>query len=137
MSLSCLASRVLPPPPDKTTFSFFFGCKCKSIVVDGCKKTQVLFDTAMASCEVVNCQRMQIQCREKVAAVAIDKTDGIIVFLPASSLDTEIVASKSSEMNVSWPDANGDLLEKPIPEQYKHRIQGTSVTAEVSDLYTH
>ena len=74
---------------------YIYGCmgatidirgKCKSIVVDGCKKTKVLFDTAMASCEVINCQRMQIQCREKVAAVAIDKTDGIIVFLPVSSL---------------------------------------------------
>jgi hypothetical protein len=40
----------------------------------------------MASCEVINCQRMQIQCREKVSAVAIDKTDGIIVFLPTTSL---------------------------------------------------
>lgn len=74
---------------------YIYGCigatidikgKCKSIVVDGCKKTKVLFDTAMASCEVINCSRMQIQCRQKVAAVAIDKTDGIIVFLPASSL---------------------------------------------------
>ena len=131
---------------DKKESVYIYGCvgatisimgKCKSIVVDGCKKTKVLFDTAMASCEVVNCQRMQIQCREKVAAVAIDKTDGIIVFLPTSSLDTEIVASKSSEMNLSWPDANGDLIEKPIPEQYKHRVKGNGVTAEISDLYTH
>ena len=131
---------------DKKESVYIYGCvgasisitgKCKSIVVDGCKKTKVLFDTAMASCEVVNCQRMQIQCREKVAAVAIDKTDGIIVFLPTTSLDTEIVASKSSEMNLSWPDANGDLIEKPIPEQYKHRVKGNGVTAEISDLYTH
>mmetsp|Transcript_31900 Transcript_31900/g.30412 ORF Transcript_31900/g.30412 Transcript_31900/m.30412 type:complete len:459 (+) Transcript_31900:102-1478(+) len=111
--------------------------KCKSIVVDGCKKTKVLFETAMASCEVINCQRMQIQCREKVSAVAIDKTDGIIVFLPTTSLDTEIVASKSSEMNLSWPDEKGDMIERPIPEQFKHHIQGLTVTAEVSDLYTH
>ena len=177
---------------------YIYGCmgatidikgKCKSIVVDGCKKTKVLFDTAMASCEVINCQRMQIQCREKVAAVAIDKTDGIIVFLPVSSLgkmlvlthsqttsfnpllhnkhssaaprfaqyfrlhstinsahpfsptpslaDTEIVASKSSEMNLSWPDEKGEMVERPIPEQYKHHIKGMTVTAEVSDLYTH
>ena len=45
---------------------YIFGCvgatievvgKCKSIVVDGCKKTQVYFDAVMASCEVVNCTR--------------------------------------------------------------------------------
>ena len=54
-----------------------------------------------------------------------------------SYADTEIVASKSSEMNLSWPDKNGDMMERPIPEQYKHHIKGLTVTAEVSDLYTH
>lgn len=131
---------------DKKETVYILGCvgatiaikgKCKSIVVDGCKKTKVIFQSAMASCEVVNCQRMQIVCEESVAAVAIDKTDGIVVTLPRSSLDTEVVASKSSEMNLSWPDENGDMVEKPIPEQYVHRIQGMSVTAQVSDLYTH
>jgi adenylyl cyclase-associated protein len=131
---------------DKKETVYILGCvgatisikgKCKSIVVDSCKKTKVIFQAAMASCEVVNCQRMQIVCEETVAAVAIDKTDGIVVTLPRSSLNTEVVASKSSEMNLSWPDENGDMVEKPIPEQYVHRIQGMSVTANVSDLYSH
>jgi len=124
--------------------SYHLGCvganinivgKCKSIVVDGCKKTNVTFQVAMASCEVVNCQRMNIICLDTVSAVAIDKTDGIVVTLPRSSLTTEIVASKSSEMNVSWPDENGDMIERPIPEQYVHRIKGLTITANVSDLY--
>jgi len=131
---------------DKKETVYILGCvgatisikgKCKSIVVDGCKRTRVTFQSAMASCEVVNCQRMNIVCEESVAAVAIDKTDGIVVTLPRSSLNTEVVASKSSEMNLSWPDENGDMVEKPIPEQYVHRIKGMSVTADVSDLYTH
>lgn len=125
---------------------YIYGCagatidvkgKCKSITVDSCKKVNVLFDIAMASCEVVNSQRMNITCRDKVASVAIDKTDGIVVTLPTTSLDTKIVASKSSEMNVSWPDANGDMIERPIPEQYVHQVNAKKdgVTAEVSDLY--
>ena len=131
---------------DKKETVYILGCvgatinitgKCKSIVVDSCKRTKVMFQSAMASCEVVNCQRVQIVCGETVAAVAIDKTDGIVVTLPRSSLNTEVVASKSSEMNLSWPDENGEMVEKPIPEQYVHRIQGMSVTANVSDLYTH
>lgn len=111
--------------------------KCKSVIADTCKKTKVVFDNVMASCEVVNCQRMHIQCMEKVSSVAIDKTDGIIVQLPLSSLDSTIVASKSSEMNIQWPDTNGDIIERPIPEQYVHRIKDMSITAEVSDLYGH
>ncbi|KAJ1393286.1 adenylate cyclase associated N terminal-domain-containing protein [Ochromonadaceae sp. CCMP2298] len=129
---------------DKKETVYIFGCvgasinitgKCKSIVVDGCKKTTVTFSAAMASCEVVNCQRVYINCTETVASVAIDKTDGIVVTLPRSSLDTEVVASKSSEMNLSWPDESGDMVERPIPEQYVHKIKGMSVTADVSDLY--
>lgn len=127
---------------------YIFGCvgatiningKCKSIVADSCKKTKVLFDNAFASCEVVNCQRMQVQCRVAVGSVAIDKTDGIIVFLPETSLDSKIVASKSSEMNLSWPDETGNMVERPIPEQYVHQITASrnAITADVSELYTH
>jgi adenylyl cyclase-associated protein len=74
---------------DKKETVYVFGCvgatinikgKCKSIVVDGCKKTAVHFDAAMASCEIVNSQRMQITVRDFVAAVAIDKTDGMPFF---------------------------------------------------------
>ena len=86
---------------------------------------------------MVNSTRIQIYCREKVASVAIDKTDGIVVNLPLTSLDTTVVASKSSEMNISWPDENGDIVERPIPEQYVHKINGLSITADVSDLYGH
>lgn len=129
---------------DKKETVYILGCiganiningKCKSIIVDNCKKTNVTFNAIMASCEIVNCQRINIICTETVSAVAIDKTDGIVVTLPKTSLTTEIVASKSSEMNVSWPDENGDMIERPIPEQYVHRISGLSITANVSDLY--
>lgn len=131
---------------DKKETVYIFGCvgatiniqgKCKSIIIDNCKKTHVSFDAAMASFEVVNCQRVNVTCREMVPAVAIDKTDGIVVFLPATSLTTEIVASKSSEMNLQWNDDQGELVERPIPEQYVHRINGLSITANVSDLYGH
>jgi adenylyl cyclase-associated protein len=131
---------------DKKETVYILGCiganvtvsgKCKSIILDSCKKTQVHFDACFASCEVVNSQRVQLYCREKVTSVAIDKTDGIIVHLPATSLDSEVVASKSSEMNLSWIGPDGEPVEKPIPEQYVHRIDAKgNVTADVSDLYS-
>lgn len=130
---------------DKKETVYVLGCigahvnvigKCKSIILDSCKKTQLHFDAAFASCEVVNSQRVQLYCREKVTSVAVDKTDGIIVHLPPTSLDTEVVASKSSEMNLSWMGPDGENIEKPIPEQYVHRISAEgNVTADVSDLY--
>lgn len=134
---------------DKKETVYVLGCigatitvsgKCKGIILDGCKKTKLFFDNAMASVEVVNCQRIQVTCNETVPSVAIDKTDGIVVHLPESSLNTTIVASKSSEMNVSFPNPDKSsadaILEKPIPEQYIHTVVGDKVTAEVSELYS-
>ena len=125
---------------------YIYGCigatidvkgKCKSIVLDNCKKTNVNFDEVFSTFETVNSSRIKILCREKCSAAAIDKTDGIVITLPATSMDTPITASKSSEMNVQFPGPDGDLVEKPIPEQYIHRIVDGQVTADVSDLYTH
>lgn len=54
---------------EKKQSVYIFGCiganitvtgKCKSIVLDGCKKTQLTFDTAFASVEIVNSQRVQV-----------------------------------------------------------------------------
>lgn len=138
------AGQVTVQIADKKETVYVYGCvganinvigKCKSIIIDGCKKTQLHFDAAFASLETVNSQRIQVYCREKVPSVAIDKTDGIVVHLPSTSLDTEVTASKSSEMNLSFPGPDGEPMEKPIPEQYIHRINGTSVTADVTDLY--
>jgi adenylyl cyclase-associated protein len=46
----------------------------------------------------------------KVPTISIDKTDGCQMYLSAESLDVEIISSKSSEMNVLFPDKNGDYV---------------------------
>ena len=35
--------------------------KVNNIVVDGCKKTAVVFDNVVSSCEFINCQSVQMQ----------------------------------------------------------------------------
>lgn len=131
---------------DKKESVYILGCinaiirvngKCNGIIIDTCKKTKVNFENVIASCEIVNSQRIHVTCSDKVSSIAIDKTDGIIITLPQTSMDTEILTAKSSEMNVQWYDPAGELIERPIPEQYVHRIVGTTITAQVSDLYAH
>jgi len=46
----------------------------------------------------------------KVPTISIDKTDGCQVYLSLDSLDVEVVTSKSSEMNILIPAANGDYV---------------------------
>lgn len=42
--------------------------------------------------------------------ITIDKTDGCQMYLSKDSMDVEIVSSKSSEMNVLIPKANGEYV---------------------------
>ncbi|KAE8885344.1 hypothetical protein PF005_g10005 [Phytophthora fragariae] len=128
---------------------YIFGCegatillegKAKNIVFDSCKKTKLIFDNAVSSIEIVNCKGVQVQCKGVVPSVAIDKTDGCLVYISWEGREVQFVTSKSSEMNVAFPEGAGsdDYVEKPIPEQFMHKIMGDlTISSDVSDLYSH
>ncbi|KAI9983338.1 hypothetical protein PInf_007298 [Phytophthora infestans] len=123
---------------------YIFGCegatillegKAKNIVFDSCKKTKLIFDNAVSSIEVVNCKSVQ----GVVPSVAIDKTDGCLVYISWEGREVQFVTSKSSEMNVAFPQGAGsdDYAEKPIPEQVVHKIMDNlTISSDVSALYS-
>eukprot|EP00970_Alexandrium_tamarense_P013255 scaffold3296_cov280-Alexandrium_tamarense.AAC.3 len=80
--------------------------------------------------------KQQVQATNVCPSFSIDKTDGCVVHLTNEAVgQSSFVTSKSSEMNVSWPDDQGEIKEAPIPEQFQHKIVKGSVTSQVSDLY--
>lgn len=111
--------------------------KLKGVVLDSCKKTNLIFESAISSCEVVNSKSVQIQSTGVCPSFSIDKTDGCLIYLSEEAVSvSSFVTSKSTEMNVSWKDEkSGEQKEAPIPEQFIHRLKNGAVTSEVSDLY--
>lgn len=93
--------------------------KVSSITVDSCSKVSVVCDTLVSFAEIVNSQRTQIQVMGKVPTIQIDKSDGVQIYLSKDSLDCEVFSAKSSEMNISVPQADGEFLEHPVPEQFR------------------
>ena len=84
----------------------------------------------MASVEVVNSKSLQLQVTGKSPTVNVDKTDGFHLFLSKDGLDTELLSSKSSEINVSWPQGE-DWEEKPVPEQFITKIKDGKMITEI------
>lgn len=127
---------------------YIFGCvnatiilegKAKSIVLDNSRNTKLIFDNAVSSIEIVNCKKVQVQCKGRVPSVAIDKTDGCLVYVSYEGKSTQFVTSKSSEMNVAFPESatSDEYKEVPIPEQFVHKIMDNDkISSEVSDLYS-
>lgn len=50
------------------------------------------------------------QVLANVPTISIDKTDGCQMYLCETSMNVEIISSKSSEMNVLIPKGNGDYV---------------------------
>ncbi|KAG1680065.1 Adenylyl cyclase-associated protein 2 [Nymphon striatum] len=72
--------------------------------------TAILFDNIVACMEFINCQSVKAQVTGSVPTVSVDKTDGFQMYMSPQSMNCEIITSKSSEMNVSYPQPNGDYL---------------------------
>jgi len=103
--------------------TFSIKGKCINIVMDSCKKSAVVFESVVLSCEFINCKSVQMQVTQTCPTISVDLTDGCQIFLSEASLGVEVFTAKSSEMNVMIPTGE-EFMEQPIPEQFKTSIVG-------------
>ena len=83
--------------------------------------TAAIFSDVLATCELVNCRSVQVQCLGSVPTVSIDKVDGCQVFLGEKSFGAAVLTAKSSEVNVVCvpnEGADDEPQETPVPEQF-------------------
>jgi len=106
--------------------------KCNNIILDSCKKSAVVFDSVVSSCEFINCQSIQMQVLGSVPTISVDKTDGCQMYLSKDSVNAEIVTAKSSEMNVMIP-VDDDFVEQPIPEQFKTVVKNGKLSTAATE----
>lgn len=109
--------------------------KFKSLALDKCTNCSVVYDTLISSAEMVNCKKIKLQVKGICPVFTVDKTVNLLVWLSEESKEiSTFTTSLSSEMNVCFPDGD-DVKELPIPEQFVHKLTGSSLSSEVSDLY--
>ncbi|CAF1497229.1 unnamed protein product [Didymodactylos carnosus] len=96
--------------------------KVNSIVLDSCTKVGLQFESAVSLVEFINCKSMKLQVLDVVPTIQIEKTDGCHIYLSKTSLKTEFISSKSSEMTVNVPHGDGEYREFPLPEQFKTKL---------------
>jgi adenylyl cyclase-associated protein len=98
--------------------------KVNSIILDQCTKVGLQFSSVVSLVEFINCRSMKAQVLDHVPTIQIEKTDGCHIYLSKTSLDTEFITSKSSEMTINVPFGDGEYKEHPIPEQFKTHLKG-------------
>lgn len=100
--------------------------KCKSVQVDNCSKTRIVFHSVVSVFEIFNSQRVTIECQEAVPSVAVDKSAGVAIELSRAAVANPptLITSSITEMNIVVPGATDedDPIEIPMPEQYETKI---------------
>jgi len=111
--------------------------KVNVVAVDSCTKTQVVMDDVISAVEVINCRSVKFQVSGSCPTASVDKTDGCNVYLMSDQAKAvQISTSKHSDVQVTYMNGD-DSVEKPIPEQFVHTIQGDgSIQSRVSSLYS-
>ncbi|GMH45257.1 hypothetical protein BSKO_13214 [Bryopsis sp. KO-2023] len=91
--------------------------KVNAITVDSCKKLGLLFETVMASVEVVNSSAVDVQATGHIGTLAVDKCDGVKVYIPDSSTDVAISTAKSAGVLVIVTGGE-EPAESAVPDQF-------------------
>ncbi|KAF9177470.1 hypothetical protein BGZ50_008746 [Haplosporangium sp. Z 11] len=125
---------------------YIYGCKnstvqikskVTTIAVDSCTKVGLCLESLISSLDVVNSKSVQVQILGRAPTVSLDKVDSCMVYLSKECLDVEILTSKCSAVNILTPDsteegAEGDFVERPVPEQFLTKIvDGKVITTAV------
>ncbi|KAI9727322.1 MAG: hypothetical protein M1828_006941 [Chrysothrix sp. TS-e1954] len=107
--------------------------KANAIAIDNCTKFDVIVDSLVSSVEVVNSAKFQLQVLGTLPAVQLDKVDGAIVYLSKESLQTEILTSNCTSVNITLPPATeaDDSTECPVPEQFKTSVVDGKLVSEI------
>ncbi|KAF9116342.1 hypothetical protein BGX27_003335 [Mortierella sp. AM989] len=111
--------------------------KVTMVAMDSCAKTGLCVESLISSLDLVNSKSVQVQILGKAPTVSLDKTDSCMIYLSKDCLDVEILTSKCSAINILTPDsteegAEGDFVERPVPEQFLTKIvNGKVVTTAV------
>lgn len=121
--------------------AIFIDTKVKGVRVDRCKNVTLIVDSVLSGVEIMNSKKVKMQVKTSLPSIAIDKTDGIVIGLAWSARDAQIVTSKSSEMNVTFPISeaeDAEWIELPIPEQFVTKVRkDNKLFSDISDLYSH
>ncbi len=114
--------------------------KCAALQLSNCKNTVVHVEDVVGTVEVSNCQRCKVFVSGLVSSISVDKTDGILLNLSDTCVDSvSITGASSSEMNVAFS-KDGEMVECPLPEQFVHKLVEApglkpKIVSKVSSIY--
>jgi len=103
--------------------------KCKQVTISGCVDCGVQTDVVVATVELINSKKCQVQPTDKVGLIQLDGCERTSVYLSQQNIidETHVFTAKSSATLLYIPQEDGDVKELALPEQFlSDRVEGDS-----------
>ncbi|KAI9688095.1 MAG: hypothetical protein M1822_001601 [Bathelium mastoideum] len=107
--------------------------KFNAVSIDNSPGLSIIVDSVVSSVDVIRCGKFALQVLGSLPTILLDQVDGATVYLSPESLNTEILTSKCTAVNINIPPQadEDDYRECPLAEQIRSYIQNGKVVSEV------
>jgi len=106
--------------------------KFNALTINNVQNVGIVFDTAIATVEVINSKKVQLQCVGQAPTIVVDKSNQITIYASEASKETtKIITASSTAVNYVVP-VGDDTKEYNLPEQVLHLLKGGKMTSEVN-----
>ncbi|ODQ82763.1 hypothetical protein BABINDRAFT_159276 [Babjeviella inositovora NRRL Y-12698] len=107
--------------------------KVNAITVNDCSKIGLVVDSCVSGIDIIKNVKYGVQLMGVVPMINIDQSSDGSIYLNKDSLDCEVFTSQTTSLNINLPplEDDGDFVEVPVPEQFKHTFQGGKLKSEI------
>jgi adenylyl cyclase-associated protein len=111
--------------------------KANAISIDSSPKVSVIVESLVSSVDVIKCPSFAVQVIETLPTILLDQVDGATIYLSPTSLNTEVMTSKSSAVNIYLPptedakESDQDYRECSVPEQFRSFVKNGKLITEI------
>lgn len=106
--------------------------KINAVSLNACDSTSIVVDSTISGIELIKCVKFGVQVENTLPQITLDKCDGGNIYMSKESLQAELYTSCSTAVNVNYPVGDdGDFVEYPLPEQFKHSFGGGKLNSAV------
>lgn len=107
--------------------------KANAISIDNCLQCSLVIDSLVSAVDVIKSPKFEMQVLGMLPTIMLDQVDGAAIYLSPNSLDTEILTSKCTGVNINVPgrSEDDDYVEQPLPEQLRSILRNGKMVTEI------
>ena len=122
--------------------SFTIDGKCKSILLEGCKKVKIYVDSVVSEVSIMNCSAIELRGKTQMKTVTVENSSEVKIHLTNATRDCTVttICCRSVFVNAPKVGTDGtsaeeaDWVKVGVPEIYLSNIKGDEMVTKAAEI---